>query len=56
MKLSKLMEHLTLLDPELDVDIKVVMQDDEGEFTAGGSLNSFKFSEDKLILLADDEG
>lgn len=55
MKLGKLIEHLELLDKDLDVKLEVILKDDEGTFSAGGLMNSFKFNNDEIILSADDQ-
>lgn len=55
MKIEKLIEHLELLDKDLDVKLEVIMKDDEGTFSSGGLMNSFKFNNDEIILSADDQ-
>lgn len=55
MKLGKLIEHLELLDKDLDVKLEVILKDDEGTFSSGGLMNSFKFNNGEIILSADDQ-
>jgi len=55
MKIEKLIEHLELLDKDLDVKLEVITKDDEGTFSSGGLMNSFKFNNDEIILSADDQ-
>lgn len=55
MKVGKLIEHLELLDKDLDVKLEIVMKDEDGKFSSSGLMNSFKFNEDEIVLIADDQ-